>query len=142
MKHFIPLLTFKPYRLAASLFILMSVAFSIDVHAVAFGTAEGSKGAAKAVVDKLVAGDVEGVRADFNEQMKQALTAEMMKGAWDAAIKYHGRFKSQGEASQNRQDGYDVFIIRCEMERSPMDVVVAYDQDGKIGGLWLRPSAA
>jgi len=135
-------LTFTPVKLAASLLIMISVALSLDVQASAFGLAGGSKSAAKAVVDKLVAGDVDGVRADFNEEMKQALTAEMMKGAWAAAINYHGKFKSQGEATQGQQGGYDEYVIRCEMERSPMDVVIAYDQHGKIGGLWLRPSAA
>jgi hypothetical protein len=142
MKYFNLSLTLTPVRLSASLLIILSVTLSLNVRAGAFDPVEGSKSAAKAVVNKLVAGDVEGVRADFNEEMKQGLTAEKMKEVWAAAIQYHGNFKSQGEASQSQQQGYDVYVIRCEMEKSPMDVVVAYDKSGKIGGLWLCPSAA
>jgi hypothetical protein len=106
------------------------------------GNIKGSKSAAKAVVNKLVAEDFEGVRTDFNEQMKQGLSAEQMKTVWTGAIQHHGKYKSQSEAIQSQQEGYDVYTIRCEMMKSPMEVVVAYDQDGKIGGLWVRPAPA
>lgn len=118
--------------------LLISFAFVASANATTI--AQGRSSAAKEVVTKLVAEDFEGVRANFNETMKQGLPAEKMKAVWRAAIAHHGSYKSQGEPRNGQQDGYDVYVIRCEMKDSPMEVVVAYDGDGKIGGLWVRPA--
>jgi len=144
MKCFNRSLTPTSTNLLAALFALLCMATSLSVTATPANPspAQARKSSTKAVVDKLVAGDFEGVRADFNDEMKQGLSAEKMKEVWTAAIQYHGKFQSQGEAANTQQQGYDVYTIRCEMERSPMEVVVAYDQNGKIGGLWVRPAAA
>jgi oligoribonuclease NrnB/cAMP/cGMP phosphodiesterase (DHH superfamily) len=117
---------------------LISFAFATSSNATT--TMQGRRAAAKEVVSKLVAEDFEGVRANFNATMKQGLSAEQMKDVWKKAIAYHGEYKSQGEARNAQQDGYDVYAIRCEMKNSPMEVVVAYDSDGKIGGLWVHPA--
>lgn len=145
MKRFSYLLNLSPTKWSSSLIILMSLSLSIVCLAHAgslrlVGENEGSASAAKLVLSKLLAEDFEGVRATFNQQMKDGLSAEKIKEVWEAALKYHGKYKSQGEPSRSQDQGYDVFVIRCEMERSPMEVVVAYDQNGKIGGLWLRPA--
>jgi hypothetical protein len=148
MKHITRLPELTSLKLSGSLIVLMSLAVSLTFTASAkagtpmTGGGQGSKSAAREVVNKLVAEDFEGVRANFNEQMKQGLSAEQMKQVWRAAIQYHGAYKSQGEAVNSQQQGYDVYTIRCEMERSPMEVIVAYDQNGKIGGLWIRPAAS
>ena len=144
MNYFGRSLTINPVKLSASLLVLTSMALALVVVAMAGSPApvQGRKSAAKEVVSKLVAGDVEGVRADFNEQMKQGLSADQMRQVWAEAIKYHGKFVSQREANNAQQQGHDVYSIRCEMEKSPMEVVVAYDGNGKIGGLWLRPAKA
>ena len=144
MKHFSSSPTLTPIKLASSFLILMSIAMSLAVSAKTARPipVQGNKGAAKEVVNKLVAENFEGIRADFNEEMRRVLSAEQMKQVWTAAIQYHGKFKSQGEPNNSQQQGHDVYSIRCEMERSPMEVIVAYDQNGKIGGLWFRPAAS
>jgi hypothetical protein len=132
---------FNSRRIASSVSILsLLISFAFLASASATTTTQGRKAAAKEVVNKLVAEDFEGVRANFNETMKQTLSAERMKQVWRAAITHHGAYQSQGEARNAQQDGYDVYVIRCEMKNSPMEVVVAYDRDGKIGGLWVRPA--
>ena len=123
-----------------SIFSLL-ISFAFITSANATTTMQGKRAAAKEVVNKLVAEDFEGVRANFNETMKQGLSAEQIRAVWRKAIAYHGAYKSQGEAQNGQQDGYDVYAIRCEMRNSPMEVIVAYDRDGKVGGLWVRPAA-
>jgi len=98
--------------------------------------------AAKEVVNKLAAEDFEGIRANFNEQMKQGLSVETLKKVWKASVARHGAYVSQGELKSSQQDGYDIYVIRCEMKTSPIEVVVAFDHDGKIGGFLLRPVQA
>lgn len=129
---------FRALRSVSILSLLISTAFLTSANATTI--TQGRSAAAKEVVNKLVAENFEGVRANFNETMKQGLSVEQMRDVWKKAIAYHGAYKSQGEARNGQQDGYDVYVIRCEMKSSPMDVIVAYDNDGKIGGLWLRPA--
>ena len=133
---------FNSRRIGSSVSSILSllISFAFMTSATAATTTQGRAAAAKEVVNKLVAENFEGIRANFNATMKQGLSAEKMKEVWRAAIVHHGAFQSQGEARNGQQDGYDVYLIRCEMKNSPMEVVVAYDSDGKIGGLWVRPA--
>lgn len=95
---------------------------------------------AKGVVNKLVAGDFEGIRKNFNAQLKAALSADKMKDGWIAIGNQLGKYKSQGQPhSGPGPGGYDIVIIRCQMDKGELDVEVDYDPDGLIGGLWLRP---
>jgi len=99
----------------------------------------GNADSAKEVVNKLVAGDFDGIRASFNEEMKQGLSAAMMRTVWASAIREVGRFRRQDEPRRERQSDFDVYTIRCLMERGVLLVIVSYDKDGRIGGLWVRP---
>lgn len=119
-----------------SLLVFLAFAFSASANSVR--PVPGRDDAAKDVVNKLVAEDFEGIRANFNEQMKQGLPAETLKKVWKGSIARHGAYVSQGEPKNSQQGGYDIYVIRCEMKTSPMEVVVAYDEEGKIGGLLLR----
>ena len=98
------------------------------------------KADAKGVVDKLVAGDYEGIRKTFNAQMRAGLSADKMKEVWVAVVGQLGKYKSQGQPhSANGPGGYEIVVIRCQMENGEVDVEVDYDPDGLIGGLWVRP---
>jgi Protein of unknown function (DUF3887) len=121
--------------------LAVSWAFAVSASANSVKTIEGKNAAASEVVNKLVAEDFEVVRANFTEQLKQGLSAETIKKVWRASIAHYGAYVSQGEPKNSQQDGYDVYVIRCEMKTSPMEVVVFYDQDGKIAGLLLRPAS-
>src|SRR6185295_20296860 len=83
--------------ISVSVFSLL-ISFAFITSANAATTTQGRSASAKEVVNKLVAGDFEGVRANFNDTMKQGLSAEQMKDVWKKAIAYHGAYKSQGEA--------------------------------------------
>ena len=120
----------------------ISLAFAVSASANSGKTDAERDAAAKEVVNKLAAEDFEGIRANFNEQMKQGLSAETLKKVWKASVARHGAYVSQGELKSSQQEGYDIYVIRCEMKTSPIEVVVAFDQDGKIGGFLLRPAQA
>jgi uncharacterized protein DUF3887 len=138
MKRFNCLLNLSRTKLWSSLIIVMSLSLTLVFPAQA--GSQGSASGAKEVLSKLLAKDYEGVRANFNQQMKDGLPAERIKEVWESALQYHGTYVSQSEPTRKQDQGYDVFVIRCEMQRSPLEVVVAYDQSGKIGGLWVRPA--
>ncbi len=134
---------FNLRRVLSSVGILsfaISLAFAISASANSGKSGAERDAAAKEVVNKLAAEDFEGIRANFNEQMKQGLSAETLKKVWRASVARFGAYVSQGEIKSSQQDGYDIYVIRCEMKTSPIEVVVAFDQEGKIGGFLLRPA--
>ncbi len=117
----------------------VSLAFAVPARANSVKTMEGRSAAAREVVNKLVAEDFDGVRANFTEQMSKGLSVEQLKKVWRALIADQGAYVKQAEPTNSQQAGYDVYVIRCEMKTSPLEITVFYDQEGKIGGLLLRP---
>jgi len=120
----------------------VSLVFAVSASANSLKTNAERDAEAKEVVNKLAAEDFEAIRANFNDQMKQALSAEAMKKIWKASVARHGAYVSQGELKNTQQQGYDIYMIRCEMKTSPIEVIVAFDSEGKIGGFSLRPAPA
>jgi hypothetical protein len=101
---------------------------------------KGYKKTAKGLVDNLVAEDYEGVRENFNEQMRQGLSADQIAQTWTAAVQQLGSYRSQGSPQLIKDQGFDAVVIRCQMERGALTVEVVYDGEGKVGGLWIRPA--
>ena len=96
--------------------------------------------AATAVVDRLVAGDFEGIRSDFSDELRNQLSADQMREVWNSVTTQIGTFKRQGAPEAHRVDDVDVILIRCEFERAPAQVEVDFRPDGKIVALWIRPT--
>lgn len=96
---------------------------------------------AKVVVDQLVAGDTAPIVAQFNDQMKAALTEDRLKQTMVAVMAQAGAFKSQTSARGQAQGNFRVIIVSCAFEKSVVDVTVVFDAADKIAGLSLRPAA-
>jgi hypothetical protein len=95
---------------------------------------------AKELVDNLVTEDYDAVRENFNEQMRQGLSAERIAQTWSAVVQQLGSYQRQGTPMLIKDQGYDAVVIRCQMERGAVTVEVVYDNQGKVGGLWVRPA--
>lgn len=97
---------------------------------------------AHAVVDRLMKQDFAGVSAGFNAQMRAALTDDQLRAGWMATIQQVGAFRREAGTKVETSGAYQVVVITCEFERSPLDVRVVYDAAGLIAGLSMRPVAA
>jgi len=106
----------------------------------AYADCEGTKKLANEVVDKLVAGDFEGVRKNFNENMKQNLSAAQIKNVWIEMISKIGAYKSREKSLYQEYPDNTAVFTRLQMEKGKVIVEVRFGADGKIGGLWLRPA--
>ncbi|MDH5834891.1 DUF3887 domain-containing protein [Luteimonas kalidii] len=99
----------------------------------------GAVALATDVLDRMDAGDFEGVATTFNAQMQAALDPAKLADVQrqlDAA----GSVSSRSEPLVVRQDGYTVVIFRIEREQVDLDATVAIDGDGKVGGLHFVPA--
>lgn len=101
---------------------------------------EQAKKVANEVVDKLVAKDFEGVRKNFNENLKQTLPADQLKAGWENITKDIGEYQSREKSLYQEFPNNYIVFTRLQMKTGRIVVEVHFVEDGKIGGLWLKPA--
>lgn len=105
-----------------------------------FMDVEEQKRQTKEIVSNLVSKNYEAVRKNFNEQMRNGLSADQIKQVWETLISQVGNYKGQDDPIVQRVQGYDTVTIRCRMEKGAIAVQVAFDSEEKVGGLWAVPT--
>jgi dienelactone hydrolase len=96
---------------------------------------------ARSLVDALHRRAFAEATGTFSDEVRAALSAEQLEGAWDATLARHGAWKACGEATSVAGDGRTQVSLRCEHAREPLEVRVTYDASGKVIGLFFRPAA-
>ncbi len=98
---------------------------------------------AKEVLASLSARNFAPIEAQFTEQMTAALPAGRLATTWTALLGQAGPLKSCESAPRIRAIADKQMVITlCEFERAKIDVQIAFDSNGRISGLALRPAAA
>jgi hypothetical protein len=116
---------------------------SDDVNAsAATPAAVDSVAVAKDVVDALAAGDTAKVVGKFDAQMAAALPAAQLSQVWSGVQAQYGPYKSQAGTRTEKVQGVDAVFVTCQFERGKVDVQVTVDKEGKVSGLFIRPSQA
>ena len=95
---------------------------------------------AVAIVVSLANGHWELAREDFNARMSEALDAARLAEAWARMASIAGRYEGMGEPFARRAADHVVVEIPLHFEAGEAIARVAYDADGKVAGLWLRPA--
>ena len=98
---------------------------------------------ARLVITALTSGDFASIEAQFTDQMKAALPPGRLASLWTTLLTQVGAWKTCSAQGTVREiAGKQMVITPCEFERAKIDVQVAFDSDGRISGLALRPAAA
>jgi hypothetical protein len=93
---------------------------------------------ARQVVDDLAAGRYENGRSHFDANMTQKLPTDALRSAWQqVAIEQHGGLVSVGGLTATEVGGHTVLDVFCTMHRGELKVRVAFDDVGRIAGLFL-----
>jgi dienelactone hydrolase len=96
---------------------------------------------AKEAVGFLSAQNFAAVEAQFTEQMTAALPAGRLGATWTALVAQVGPFKSCGSDVRIRSlSDKQMVITPCEFERAKVDIQIAFNRDGRISGLAVRPA--
>lgn len=77
----------------------------------------------------------------FDETMTSAMPQEKLEEVWQSLLTQFGPFKAQGAARKTKIPGYDVLFVPCEFEKASLNSQIAFDREGKISGLYFRPSS-
>lgn len=77
----------------------------------------------------------------FTDQMKAALPEDKLKTTWATLVMQAGAFKVQRGARTETVGNMTRVTVTCDFERMALDLVVAYNPAGLIGGFNVRPYA-
>lgn len=97
---------------------------------------------ARAMLTALAAGDAKAAARDFSPAVRAVLTPTVVPLLWADQTKRHGDFHSIASVHEDKVEQYRRVILRCRFEKRIVDVVVAFDGDGLIGGLSFVPVRA
>ncbi|MDQ1094151.1 dienelactone hydrolase [Xanthomonas sacchari] len=95
---------------------------------------------ASALLDRLQAGDLAAVEAEFTPAMAKALPPETLAAAWRTLSAQLGPLQQRGPVSERQQQGLRVIEQRLQFERGALLAHVSIDADGKIAGLLFTPA--
>lgn len=94
------------------------------------------------LVMKMETGDFPGVSAYFSTKVKEALSDEKLKEAFDMTVKPIGGFKSmQGSKVSQIPVGY-IVISYAEHEANTLKITYTWNKENKIDGLWMSYAVA
>jgi uncharacterized protein len=97
---------------------------------------------ARDVVDRIAKGDYEGATRNFDAKMKEALTPEKAKEAWQKLVAQAGPFRRRLAERMAKDQQYDLVYVTCQFENGPVDIALVFDANKLITGLWFVPAAS
>lgn len=77
---------------------------------------------------------------NFDETMTRAMPADRLESTWKTVLLNAGQFKKRLGTATDKVQGYDIVILTCEMEKSPVDVRVVFNASKQIAGLSVTAS--
>lgn len=92
------------------------------------------------VVDRLAAGQMAAVVADFDATMAARLTEPVLRNAWASLTTQAGAFQRRTEVKTARQGALTIATVTCQFERTTIEAQVVFNGAGKISGLFFVPA--
>ncbi|MFC5579716.1 DUF3887 domain-containing protein [Rhodanobacter terrae] len=107
----------------------------------AVGTAHAAdcQGASARLLDNLDRSDYADATADFDDRMKAALGTDRLTRIWAAVSQQFGSRGAREQPRLSQVDGHTLVITPVHYGQHLIDVRVACDGNGRIGGLHIRP---
>ena len=131
----------KLHRIALVLCLTLAAALPAQAQPAAAGADAEAVNLASQVLDRMEAGDFEGVRTGFNAQMRAGLDVARLADV-QRQIEATGPVLERGEPRVLRHDGYTVVVFRIQREQAALDATVAIDGEGRVAGLHFLPADA
>lgn len=98
--------------------------------------------AATALVDQFVQGDFAAAVQNFDAAMLEALPEAKLKETWEQLLGQVGAYQSQLGTRTGENQGYRMVYVATQFEQAVIDVLVVFDQAGKVSGLFFQPGEA
>lgn len=99
-------------------------------------------GLGKAVIEDFATGHFDKAEAQFDLRMATAAPTSVMQNLWQHMIAQQGPFQAVTNTSTTNRGPYHIAVVTAEFQKGPIDFLVAFDSEGKVAGLHLRPGSA
>lgn len=73
--------------------------------------------------------------------MAAAVPADRLGQSWDQLLGQAGAFEKVTSSQLVERSGYHIVTLTCTFEKGPLNVVLAFDPDDRIGGLRFTPAS-
>jgi hypothetical protein len=98
--------------------------------------------AARELLANIVAKNYTAAAKNFDDRMMAALPPAKLREVMENQIQPQiGTFRAVKEVKTVSDGGYTVIVLVSEFEKGLVNVQVAFDSSGKVGGLYFRPAA-
>lgn len=77
--------------------------------------------------------------AMFDTVMANKFNAGMLEKMWGSIPKYMGEYKGYSTVESTKKDSIDVVAVRCEFEKTKMDLQFSFNDSQKIMGMYFVP---
>ena len=94
---------------------------------------------AQGIVDLLVKQDFAAVFGEFTPAMRAAMPEDRLRATWVALVAQVGVFKQQRGVRLETRGDMRVAIVTCDFERAAIDMQLAFNPAGVLGGWAMRP---
>ncbi|MFC1558204.1 DUF3887 domain-containing protein [candidate division KSB1 bacterium] len=95
---------------------------------------------AKEFVELLVAEDFNEAAKMFDDKMREALPVEKLQKTWEGLISQMGSFQKELSAEAEEVKGNKLVVVKCQFEKSAIDIRVVFNKAKKVSGLWFAPA--
>jgi hypothetical protein len=78
----------------------------------------------------------------FDPQMAAALPVAKLKATWDEVVRNVGELKGITGVALAEKSGYRVAYVACDFARTPLDMQLTFDREGRIAGMFFLPAGS
>ena len=100
---------------------------------------EETVAAARGFVELLAKGDFAGAEKLLDAEMKAAMPQTELAATWGKVVSLAGPFKKQLSAHPSKARGFDLVLVKCQFEKSFLNVRVVMNAERQISGLFIEP---
>jgi hypothetical protein len=97
---------------------------------------------ARAFTALLMEGKYADAYAMFEPQMAAAMSADKLKATWEEVVRNVGALNGIKEVRLADEAGYRIAYVACDFARTPLDMRIVFDDQGRITGLWFVPAGS
>ncbi|MGD0305768.1 MAG: alpha/beta fold hydrolase [Candidatus Acidiferrales bacterium] len=94
---------------------------------------------ARQVIQNVASGNFAAVESQYDAKMAAALPPGKLGDGWAQLAPEYGAFQSIQSAKVSKAQAFDVAKMVLQFQQGMLDATVAFDPDGKIAGIRLRP---
>ncbi|HML05203.1 MAG TPA: DUF3887 domain-containing protein [Methanobacterium sp.] len=101
---------------------------------------EELKAMAQMFVGQIMSADFKTATSKFDDQMKTVINEAKLQEIWQNTIADAGTLLQMDVTKTAEMEGYKVVIIKCEFQRTIIDIQIVFNEQGQISGLNFIPT--